>query len=285
MAAPARQLELPTSDAIAIDITTSPAAPLTAASDCQSITLSENVHATILLERVHPSVALTPIERQITLARGASLNLLVCDTPDIHTYSAESHIALATNSHCSWLDLKTGSGNVSEQLNVNLNAENAEFSLNALALGGESAGLTTRCHVTHKAPNTHSEQTQFGIATGRSHIAFDSAVHITAKGQGAEAHQTAKHLSLSPLAKIDCKPTLEIDTDDVVCSHGATLGQLDENALFYMQSRGLSENEARAQLLRTYAATFISALPHDLNIDAVISRVDHALTALDGGTQ
>lgn len=110
----------------------------------------------------------------------------------------------------------------------------------------------------HCVPDTRSDEDYRGIADQRGRVVFNGKVVVHEKAVRTDAHQSSRNLLLSGTAEIDTKPELEIYTDDVKCAHGATVGQLDANALFYLRSRGLSESQARGLLTQAFADTVIS---------------------------
>ncbi len=107
--------------------------------------------------------------------------------------------------------------------------------------------------VEHASPHCDSRQFYNGILNGQSHGVFHGRIIVHKDAQKTDAKQTNRNLLLSDDAQIDTKPQLEIYADDVKCTHGATIGQLDENALFYLRSRGLDEASARHVLLLAFA--------------------------------
>ena len=114
--------------------------------------------------------------------------------------------------------------------------------------------------VDHRAVETTSLQDYRGIAANRGRGVFNSKAVVHPGAQKSNARQSSRNLLLTPGAEIDTKPELEIYADDVQCSHGATTGQLDPDALFYLRSRGLSEPEARSALTRAFAASVLVAV-------------------------
>jgi len=119
--------------------------------------------------------------------------------------------------------------------------------------------------VEHEASHCRSEQTYRGMASGKGTAVFDGIVVVHRDAQKTEAHQENRNLLLSETATVHTKPHLEIDADDVICSHGATVGSLDEDQLFYLRTRGIPEDLAHAML--TYAF-----------LEAVVDRVAHEPT-------
>jgi Fe-S cluster assembly protein SufD len=120
--------------------------------------------------------------------------------------------------------------------------------------------LDAHTRIDHLAPNTTSEEDYRGIAGGRGRGVFNGKVIVRPGAQKIDARQSSRNLLLSPTAEIDTKPELEIYAHDVKCSHGATTGQLDATALFYLRSRGLSESDARALLIRAFAESILSTV-------------------------
>jgi len=160
-------------------------------------------------------------------------------------------------------DAQLGAGLARLDLNVRLAAPAAAAELTGLFLADGSRHLDTHVLVDHLAVGTRSLQDYRGIAAGRGRAVFNGKAVVHPGAQQSQARQSSRNLLLTPGAEIDTKPELEIYADDVQCSHGATTGQLDPAALFYLRSRGLSENEARSALTRAFAG-------------AVLSRMDHA---------
>jgi len=160
-------------------------------------------------------------------------------------------------------DAQLGAGLARLDLNARLAAPQAAAELTGLFLADGSRHLDTHVLVDHLAVGTRSLQDYRGIAAGRGRAVFNGKAVVHAGAQQSQARQSSRNLLLTPGAEIDTKPELEIYADDVQCSHGATTGQLDPAALFYLRSRGLSENEARSALTRAFAG-------------AVLARMDHA---------
>jgi Fe-S cluster assembly protein SufD len=113
--------------------------------------------------------------------------------------------------------------------------------------------------VDHQAPGCQTSEVLRGVIQDRAHGVFLGKMGVRPGADGTDAHQLNKNLLLSPKASVDTKPELEIFADEVKCSHGATVGDLDENALFYLQARGIHEATARAMLVEAFAASVIEA--------------------------
>lgn len=144
---------------------------------------------------------------------------------------------------------------------VTLAAEGAEAKLFGLTLITGEQESDTHSSITHARPHGRSEQLNKCIAGGRAHGVFNGRVHVARGAQGTDSAQSSRNLLLSPRARVDAKPELEIFADDVKCSHGATVGQLEADELFYLQSRGLSQAEAYRLLLHGFAGEVLERIP------------------------
>jgi Fe-S cluster assembly protein SufD len=131
--------------------------------------------------------------------------------------------------------------------------------------------------IEHAQPNTTSREIYKGILDGHSHGVFNGKVYVRPEAQKTDGKQSNNNLLLSDHARVDTKPQLEIFADDVKCTHGATVGRLDEVALFYMKSRGLDAEQARTLLIYAFAADVLEEIPvkpvRDALEAAVFARV------------
>jgi len=159
-------------------------------------------------------------------------------------------------------DAQLGAGLARLDLDARLVAPQAAAEFTGLFLADGSRHLDTHVRVDHLAVGTRSLQDYRGIAAGRGRAVFNCKAVVHEGAQQSQARQSSRNLLLTPGAEIDTKPELEIYADDVQCSHGATTGQLDAAALFYLRSRGLSETEARSALTRAFAGSVLSRMDH-----------------------
>jgi Fe-S cluster assembly protein SufD len=146
-----------------------------------------------------------------------------------------------------------GGGIVRNNVHPVLAGEGGECLINGLFIGGGRQHLDNYMHVEHASPHCSSRQFYNGILDGHAHGVFHGRIVVHKDAQKTDAKQTNRNLLLSDDAQIDTKPQLEIYADDVKCTHGATIGQIEENALFYLRSRGLDEAAARQLLLLAFA--------------------------------
>ncbi|MBR3386694.1 MAG: SufD family Fe-S cluster assembly protein [Bacteroidales bacterium] len=128
---------------------------------------------------------------------------------------------------------------------IDLIGEGAEVSLKGLYLCGGEERVNFRILMHHRAPGCVSRQLFNGIAGGSSRVTFDGRIIVAPDAQKTEAYQENHNIVLSDRAHAETMPQLEIYADDVKCSHGATVGRLDEEALFYMRTRGVPEKDAK----------------------------------------
>jgi Fe-S cluster assembly protein SufD len=144
-----------------------------------------------------------------------------------------------------------------------LAGDGAEARLNGLYLVDGSQHADHQTFVEHLAPSCASRELYKGILDGSSHGVFNGKVYVDPVAQKTDGKQTNHALLLSEHARVDTKPQLEIFADDVKCTHGATVGRLDEGALFYMKSRGLGAENARALLTYAFAAEVLETIELD----------------------
>ena len=146
-------------------------------------------------------------------------------------------------------------------IEVTLAARGARTRLNGLFAATGSQHMDHHTVIDHAVGDTHSEELYRGILDGRSRGVFNGKVIVRSKAQRITSRQASNNLLLSRQAEIDTKPEFEIYADDVSCAHGATVGQLDPAALFYLRSRGIAEAEARALLTYAFAEQVVDAIP------------------------
>ena len=156
-----------------------------------------------------------------------------------------------------------GGGLVRNNVHPVLAGEGGECLINGLFIGAGRQHLDNYMLVEHAQPHCGSRQFYNGILDGRSHGVFHGRIIVHKDAQKTDAKQTNRNLLLSDDAQIDTKPQLEIYADDVKCTHGATIGQIEENALFYLRSRGIDERAARKLLLLAFASECLDRMKED----------------------
>lgn len=144
------------------------------------------------------------------------------------------------------------------EVNVLFDAPGGEATLRGLFVQGGSQHADLQTFVDHATPHCQSQQLYKGILGGRARGVFNGRVRVRKDAQKTDARQTNRNLLLSESALVDTKPQLEIYADDVRCTHGATIGRMDEDALFYLRTRGIGFEDARGILTRAFAGEVLS---------------------------
>ena len=162
---------------------------------------------------------------------------------------------------------------VRNNVHVSLNGEGAECVLNGLYIGAGREHIDNFTEIEHVKPRATSSELYKGILDGAAHGVFNGKIVVHKDAQKSDARQTNRNLLLSADAVVNTKPQLEIYADDVKCSHGSTIGQLDPDALFYLRSRGLGSDEARSLLSFGFASDVVERL----KIDALRRRLNDYL--------
>ncbi|RYG65344.1 Fe-S cluster assembly protein SufD [bacterium] len=139
--------------------------------------------------------------------------------------------------------------------------ENCEVTLNGLVVGKGSQHVDNHTTMDHAMPHCLSHENYAHVLDDSSNGVFNGKIFVRLDAQKTDAKQSNRTLLLSPNAQINAKPQLEIFADDVKCTHGATIGQLDDDALFYLRARGIPENEAKAILIRAFANASLDEIP------------------------
>jgi len=158
-------------------------------------------------------------------------------------------------------------------INVKFNSEGGEVFVDGLYLVSEDQHTDTHSIIDHQLPNCVSHQNYKGIVDGKARAVFNGKVFVRENASGTDAQQSNKNLLLSNDARVDTKPQLEIFNDDVKCAHGATVGQLEEEELFYLLTRGL--NESLARNLLTYG--FAEEIVNKIGIQSIKKQLDEAV--------
>ena len=169
--------------------------------------------------------------------------------------------------------ISLGGAFVRNDVNARLDAEGVECTLNGLYVASGHQLMDNHTVIDHAKPHCNSHEVYKGVLDGKSKGVFNGKIIVRPDAQKTDAKQTNKNLLLSADAVIDTKPQLEIYADDVKCTHGATIGQLDNDAIFYLRSRGIGPEDARNMLTYAFANDILSRI----KIDAVRTHLDAAL--------
>jgi Fe-S cluster assembly protein SufD len=247
------------------------------------IELAPGSRLNLLLEHQGPAGTLANVVTQISCGTGSQLELLrIQDLPADGLLTETTHIELGQDATLAVSSLDFGGQLVRQDLSVALSGPGATAAIHGAFLAGGHQHVDNHTTVNHRTPDTSSREIFHGLATGNGRGVFNGRIVVQPGAVRTVSALSSRNLLLTNTAEIDTKPELEIFTDDVRCSHGATTGQLDANALFYLRSRGLSPDEARQALITAFLhATLALIVSEDLRT-SVATRLQARLTALDG---
>ncbi len=161
-----------------------------------------------------------------------------------------------------------------------LDGEHAESTLHGVYMTTNRQHQDFEISTTHSVPHGTSDQYYKGILSGRSRAVFSGKITVERGAQKTDANQKDLNLLLSHGAEVDTKPSLEIYADDVKCAHGATAGHVDEDTLFYLQSRGVDYDTAQAMLIRGFAAEILDEIEDELLRTFLEDKLDELMPAL-----
>jgi Fe-S cluster assembly protein SufD len=188
---------------------------------------------------------------------------------------------LGTAARLSNFALLVGGRTVRHEANVILAGEDARCTYDGafIVAGRDEANIVTT--IDHAAPGGKTRELVKGVGAGRGHGAFQGRIIVRPGAQKTDAHQLSRNLIIGDRAVIDTKPELEIHADDVKCSHGASVGDLDEAALFYLRARGIAEPEARRLLIDGFLREAVETV-EQLDLHAyLLRRLAHRLATLE----
>ncbi|GAB3999874.1 Fe-S cluster assembly protein SufD [Spirosoma daeguense] len=171
-----------------------------------------------------------------------------------------TQVQQADNSHFYSATVTLNGNFVRNNLNIVLNGQHAEAFMYGLYMPNGKQHVDNHTLVDHAMPNSYSSELYKGILDDSSKGVFNGKIFVRPDAQKTNAYQSCKNVVLSPNASMNTKPQLEIFADDVKCSHGTTTGQLNDEALFYMRSRGIPKDEARTLLLYAFSQDVLSQI-------------------------
>ena len=221
--------------------------------------VEENSQATIVEDYVslegteaHPSFSNAVSELVAGESAVVSHTMIVRESEKTFNVST-LRIQQARSSNVSTHSVLLGGALIRNNVHPVLAGEGAECLINGLFMANGRQHMDNYMLVEHASPHCNSRQFYNGILNGNAHGVFHGRIIVHKDAQKTDAKQTNRNLLLCDDAQIDTKPQLEIYADDVKCTHGATIGQVDETALFYLRSRGLDESSAKHLLLQAFA--------------------------------
>ena len=227
--------------------------------------LEKNASAQVIIcdHTLSPHMYLTNSVTEVHTGENADLDILRLQNE--HNNSCQvtnTWINQAKDSRCQHATFTLHGGMVRNNLHVKMTGEGAEINALGLFLIDKMQHVDNFTIIEHVSPHCTSNEHYKGVLDDASTGAFNGKIHVYPDAQKTMAYQTNNNILLTDTARMHSKPQLEIYADDVKCSHGATVGQLDEDALFYLQSRGISKDESRLMLMYAFTHEVISRIRH-----------------------
>lgn len=165
-------------------------------------------------------------------------------------------------------------------LKVDLNGEGARFALNGVGISTADEKIRVHVELRHNVPGCSSSQLFKNLVGGMARVDFYGRIIVAQDAQKTEAYQANHNLLLSETARVNTKPQLEIYADDVKCSHGATIGKLNEDEQFYMRSRGISLSEARFLQMISFVSPVFELVPEETERERLRNEVEAELRTI-----
>jgi Fe-S cluster assembly protein SufD len=227
------------------------------------IVLDNNSKATVIesYAGVGEGTYFTNTVTEASIGDGATLTHLKLQRESAQSYHVGTlDVRQARDSHLFSFSFATGALLSRSNIYTELRGAGCGATLNGLYLGDGDQHIDHQTRIEHVEPNCYSRELYKGILDGAAHGVFNGKVYVHPEAQKTDGKQTNNTLLLSEKAQIDTKPQLEIFADDVKCTHGATVGRLDETSLFYMKSRGINARTARELLTYAFAADVLETI-------------------------
>ena len=266
----------------------SPALPLQIVNTAQTNTPAMHNRRLLILCEAHASATLllcdhcttrsqtlTTEVSEISLGEGAQLSIYSVE--ETNSQCSRYHNIYATQqaeSRLNLCDVTLRAGTSRTMANVSLKGEGAQTFMAGAIVASEAQHIDNNLLIAHHAPACQSEMLYKSVLNQESTAAFAGKVYVAPGAQQTISQQTSANLCVSPNAHAYTQPMLEIYADDVKCNHGATVGKLDESALFYMRQRGISEAEARLLLQHAFVSEVISHIDIPALRDRLTSLID-----------
>jgi len=214
----------------------------------------------------------------INVGDNAAANHVRIQVRDLdHMQTARTTVTLGRDARFNSASFDLGGELIRNDIVIDVTNPGVEVSFDGLYLAGEGQHIDNHTRVDHRVGPATSKQEYRGILNGKCRCVWNGKAIVHEGADGTDADQANHNLLLSEKAEIDAKPELEIYTDDVKCSHGTTVGQLDESSLFYLRSRGLDRQHAKQVLTHAFAAGLVSRIPVKTVRDAVGALVEARL--------
>ena len=212
-------------------------------------------------ESLSSAVYFTNAVTDVFASEGSNIDVTKIQSESLDAYHvATTQVSLDSNSNYESHAVSLGANIYRHDLNVALTGEGSNTTLEGLYLLSGDQLSDTHSFIDHAAPHCTSQEHYKGILDGRSRGVFNGKIMVRKGAQKTNSYQENRNIILSNEAKVDTKPQLEIFADDVKCSHGATVGQLSKESMFYLRSRGLDEDQAISILIYAFANDVLTGI-------------------------
>ncbi len=254
---------------------TAPGAQPVAAHPRLLIRIGAGAQATLLESHLHlgdGAPAFTNAVLEIMVGEGARLgHYRIHDGPENALFVATTAVSVAGGAQYDAFALNIGAGLARNESVYRLDGERAEIAVNGAYLGVGGAHIDNTTFIDHAKPNCQSQETFKGVLSDHARGVFQGKILVRPDAQNTDGHQMHKALLLSGKAEVDAKPELEIYADDVRCGHGATIGALDADQLFYLRARGVDEETARSLLIEAFLLDTVERI-QDLDVREAFAK-------------
>jgi len=244
------------------------------------IRVGEGASATVVARHVSVGKAAYTknVVSDIELADGANLQHVGLELESESAFHlATLNARIGRDAHFTSHSVSLGAAVARHEVRAVLEGQGAECTLNGLYIASGGRHVDNQTVVDHAEPHGTSRELYKGILSGRAKGVFNGTVIVRPDAQKTSAEQSNPNLLISGSAEVDTRPNLEIYADDVKCTHGATVGRLDDDAMFFLRARGISEQIARQMLSHAFAAEVIDRIPDEPLRDRIRQRVEESL--------
>jgi Fe-S cluster assembly protein SufD len=227
------------------------------------IIVGENSESTIIQKYVGANEGkyFNNISTEIFIDKNGILNISKIELENMDSFHIDkTDVLQSRDSQLNHFNFTFGGKLVRTDINTELDGENIEATLNGLYIGKDSQHIDNNTFVNHSKPHCTSNELYKGILDDNSRGVFSGKILVERDAQQTNAYQNNNTILLSDNANVDTKPQLEIFADDVKCTHGATVGQLDESAMFYILSRGIPKEKAKQMLINAFAGSVVEGV-------------------------
>ena len=235
-----------------------------------------------LVERQHhltPGPYLRNSVSEVVVEEGAMAKLINIQDESREAFVINrTQVNLNHDSNFTHVSLDLGGRIVRNNLGTTLNGEHCEANLFGFYLASQKQHIDNHTNIDHLQPNSESNELYKGILTDQGRAIFSGTIYVARDAQKTNAIQSNRSLLLSDESEVDSKPQLKIFADDVKCTHGATIGQINEEAIFYLRQRGINEADAKTLLRSAFAGEIIDKIDIDGLREYISSNINNRLS-------